>query len=314
MNILVVMDPFSTVNPAKDTTFGFLLAAGERGHATWYCTQDQLYAARNGRAAAVVRRVQVFDRTHDFYTEGPTEDRPLDDFDTVWMRKDPPVDRAYLHATYLLDLTDALVLNNPTGIRGANEKLYALRFPDLIPETVVTRDVARIRGWLAERDEPLIVKPVDGHGGRGIFLLEKNDRNVPSILETLTEEGQRWVMAQAYLPAARQGDKRIILIEGEPRGAILRVPRGDDHRGNMHVGGTVQATTLTERERQICARLGPSLRADGLTFVGIDVIGDHLTEVNVTSPTGIREIEALGGERLGHAFLEVVERRVSAGR
>lgn len=310
MKVLVVMDPFSTVNPAKDTSFGFLLAAGERGHATWYCTQDQLYAARNGRAATWARRVEVFDRKEDFYREGPLEDLSLDHFDTVWMRKDPPVDRAYLHATYLLDLTDALVLNRPTGIRGANEKLYALHFPDLIPETMVTRDATRIRAWLAERDEPLIVKPVDGHGGKGIFLLEKHDRNVPSVLETLTEEGTRWVMAQAYLPEARLGDKRIILIDGQPRGAILRVPRGDDHRGNMHVGGTVQATTLTERERHICARIAPRLRADGLVFVGIDVIGDYMTEVNVTSPTGIREIEALGGNRLGHEFVAWVEQRL----
>jgi len=312
MKILVVMDPFSTVNPAKDTSFGFLLAAGERDHSTWYCTQDQLYARRDGRAATWARRVQVFDRAHDFYQESAAEDLPLDAFDTVWMRKDPPVDRAYLHATYLLDLTDALVVNRPAGIRSANEKLYALHFPDVIPETMVTRDAARIRAWLHERSEPLIVKPVDGHGGKGIFLLEKHDRNVPSVLETLTHDGRQWVMAQAYLPAARKGDKRIILIDGEPRGAVLRVPRGDDNRGNMHVGGTVEACDLTPRELEICARIAPRLRADGLAFVGIDVIGDCLTEINVTSPTGIREIEALGGNRLGHEFVAWVEAQVAA--
>lgn len=311
MKVLVVMDPIAKVDVDKDTTFGFLLAAQDRGHAVWYCLQDDLYVGRDGRGAARARPIAVRHQPSDFFTLGAPEDLALDAFDTVWMRKDPPVDRAYLHATYVLDLTRSLVLNRPSGIRDANEKFYALNFPEHTPETLVTRDAGRIKAWLAGRTEPLIVKPVDGHGGFGIFMLTPGDRNVGSILEVLTEDGTRWVMAQAYLPAAREGDKRIVLVDGEPLGAILRVPKADDHRGNIHVGGTVVATALTAADRAICATIGPRLRKDGLSFVGIDVIGDRLTEVNVTSPTGIREIEQLGGEAIGHRFVEWVEGQVS---
>lgn len=313
MQVLVVMDPIAKVDVDKDTTFGFLLAAQDRKHTVWYCQQSDLYIGRDGRGAVRARPIAVRHQATDFFTLGEAEDRALDQFDTVWMRKDPPVDRAYLHATYVLDLTDALVLNRPSGIRDANEKFYALNFPEHTPETLVTRDAARIKTWLAERTAPLIVKPVDGHGGYGIFMLTPGDRNVGSILEVLTEDGARWVMAQDYLPAAREGDKRIVLVDGEPLGAILRVPKGDDHRGNIHVGGTVVPTTLTAADRAICAAVGPRLRQDGLSFVGIDVIGDKLTEVNVTSPTGIREIEALGGEAVGHRFVEWVEGQISRG-
>ena len=310
MKVLVVMDPVSTVDVDKDTTFGFLLAAQDRQHSVWYCQQSDLYVARDGRGAVRARPIQVRHQATDFYTLGDAEDLKLDHFETVWMRKDPPVDRAFLHATYVLDLTDSLVLNRPSGLRDANEKFYALNFPEHTPETLVTRDAERVKSWLADRTEPLIVKPVDGHGGYGIFMLTPGDRNVGSILEVLTENGTRWVMAQAYLPAAREGDKRIILIDGEPYGAILRVPLANDHRGNIHVGGTVKAVELSAADRAICAAVGPRLRKDGLSFVGIDVIGDKLTEVNVTSPTGIREIESLGGEAVGHRFVEWVEGQV----
>lgn len=314
MRILVVMDPIERVLVDKDTTFGFMLAAQRRGHELYYCNIDHLYAVGGGggaRAAAV----EVAADQADFFRLGEWQDRAFDDFDTIWMRKDPPVDRAYLHATHLLDLAGrALVVNNPSGIRYANEKIYALQFPDFCPKTVVTRDMARIRAELRAAGEPLIVKPVDGHGGAGVFLLRPDDRNVGSIVETLTEEGTRWVMVQQYLPAAREGDKRIILIDGEPKGAILRVPREDDNRGNIHVGGTVVATGLSERERAICAAVGPRLRADGLWFVGLDVIGGYLTEINVTSPTGIREVEKLGGGDLGDAYVAWVEQAVEAHR
>ncbi|MGK0362160.1 MAG: glutathione synthase [Bradymonadia bacterium] len=310
MKVLVVMDPISTVDVDKDTTFGFLLAAQDRQHSIWYCQQSDLYVGRDGRGAVRAQPLSVRQEAADFFTLGEAEDLALDHFETVWMRKDPPVDRAFLHATYVLDLTDALVLNRPSGLRDANEKFYALNFPEHTPETLVTRDAERIKRWLADRTEPLIVKPVDGHGGFGIFMLTPGDRNVGSILEVLTENGTRWVMVQAYLPAAREGDKRIILIDGEPYGAILRVPPADDHRGNIHVGATVQAVELSVADRAICAAVGPRVRKDGLYFVGIDVIGDKLTEVNVTSPTGIREIESLGGEAVGHRFVEWVEGKV----
>jgi glutathione synthase len=307
MKILVVMDPIEQVNVAKDTSFGFMLAAAARGHSLFYCGIEHLYTV-GGEARAVAWPVTVREIQGEHYTLGPVLDGPLSHFDSVWMRKDPPVDRAFLHATYILDHAGTQVLNRPSGLRDANEKIYALNFPGAIPETRVTRDARQIRAWLETRGEPLIVKPVDGHGGRGIFRLDPGDRNIGSILEVLTGEGTQWVMAQAYLPAAREGDKRIILLDGEPLGAIMRVPQPDDHRGNMHVGGSVQATELTPRDLEICAMVASKLKADGLSFVGLDVIGGFLTEVNVTSPTGIREILALGGTDIGDAFVAWVER------
>jgi glutathione synthase len=315
MDFLVVMDPIERAVVDKDTTFGFMLKAQNRGHRLFFCDQADLYSVgADGYARCAPVTVQAVQGEH--FELGPWADQPLSAFHSVWMRKDPPVDRAYLHATHLLDLAGprTLVVNSPSGVRFANEKLYALHFAEFTPQTMVTRDAARIRRWLDERGEPLVVKPVDGHGGLGVFVLEPGDRNVGSILETLGHEGRRWMMAQEYLAAAREGDKRIIMINGEPLGGILRVPQADDHRGNIHVGGTVEATALTERELAMCAAMGPRLRADGLWFVGLDVIGGYLTEVNVTSPTGIRELEALGGVDAGDRYVEWVERQVEALR
>lgn len=306
MKFLIVMDPAETVLVDKDTTFGFMLAAQARGHELWYCHQDQLYL-RGNIARATAWPVTVKPVQGEHFERGPAEDVALMGFDSVWMRKDPPVDRAFLHATYILDYANTQVLNRPQGLRDANEKIYSLNFPDVIPETLVTREAAHIKDWLARRDSPLIVKPVDGHGGRGIFRLDHGDKNINAILEALTGEGEQWVMAQAYLPAAREGDKRILLVDGEPLGAILRVPQADDNRGNIHVGGTVQAVELTPRDREICAAVAPKLKEDGLVFVGLDVIGDCLTEVNVTSPTGIREVKKLGGVDIGDRFVQWVE-------
>lgn len=305
MRFLVVMDPIERVDVDKDTTFGFLLAAQARGHAAYYCHAEHLYYGLEGPAARCAP-VEVWHRPDDFYALGDWRDVRLGDFDSVWMRKDPPVDWTYLHATYLLDSADTLVVNHPQALRDANEKVYALQFTDFVPKTLVSNDPARIRAWLDARAEPLVVKPVDGHGGIGVFRLDRGDRNVNSILETLTREGTRWVMAQEYLPAAREGDKRILLLDGHPMGAILRVPQADDHRGNIHVGGTVEAVELTARDLEICAAVGPKLAADGLSFVGLDVIGDKLTEVNVTSPTGIREVKDLGGADVGDAYVSWV--------
>lgn len=312
MRVLVIMDPVEQADVRKDTTLGFVLAAQRRGHEVFYAQQASLHVLPGGRAGARCAALRLDVDASPPYTLGPWVDAPLSSFHTVWMRKDPPVDRDYLHATQLLDHAgpDVLVLNRPGALRDANEKLWALQFPEFTPETWVTRSQAQIRGWLADVSHPLVVKPVDGHGGRGVFLLHKDDRNVPSILETLTDDGRRWVMVQRYLPEARAGDKRIILLDGEPRGAILRVPKADEHRGNIHVGGTVVPTTLTPREQQICAVVGAKCRAAGLVFVGLDVIGDHLTEVNVTSPTGIREILELGGNDIADEYVQWCEQHV----
>lgn len=314
MRVLVVMDPLERINFEKDTTVGFMLAAQARGHELFYCHIEHLFIGPDGHAGARAAPVEVRSDPRDPFRCGPWADMALGEFRSVWMRKDPPVDRAYLHATYILDHVPpgTQVVNAPAGIRHANEKLYALHFRDCTPPTMVTREPARVRAWLAERGEPLIVKPVDGHGGFGVFYLDAADRNVPSILETLTEDGRRWIMAQAYLPAAREGDKRIIVLDGEPLGAILRVPRADDHRGNIHVGGTTVASDLTDRDREICAAVAPRLRADGLWFVGLDVIGGYLTEVNVTSPTGVRELKKLSGIDAADAYVRWVEERAGS--
>ena len=228
------------------------------------------------------------------------------------MRKDPPVDRAYLHATHILDLVNekTLVVNSPTGIRFANEKLYAQFFPDLCPDTYVSRSCVDLLAQVRSRSSATVLKPVDGHGGSGVFVISPDDRNAASVIETLTENGQRWIIAQEYIPAARTGDKRIILLNGDVRGAIIRVPQDDENRGNIHVGGRVEDIELSERDRAICERIGPRLKRDGLWFVGLDIIGDYLTEINVTSPTGIREISELTGVDIGLEYVDWVEKRL----
>ena len=309
MRILIVMDPIEGVDIKKDTTVGFILAAQARGHSVHCCGVEGLFV-KDGQGGAHARSVTLDPSATPFYTTGPVTTEPR--------ARTTPCGCAATHPS------TAPTSTRPTcwtwrrhpggqltaGIRYANEKLFAQVFPELCPETLVTRNIAQIKDWLATRSEPLVVKPVDGHGGAGVFVISPGDRNLGSILETLTEEGTRWVVAQAYLPAAREGDKRIIMIDGEPKGAILRVPRDDDNRGNIHVGGTVQHVDLTERDLEICAAVGPALRKEGLWFVGLDVIGGYLTEVNVTSPTGIREVKDLTGVDLGDAFVAWVEDRL----
>jgi glutathione synthase len=219
----------------------------------------------------------------------------------------------FFFATHLLQLADAsktFVLNDPRGLREANEKLYALRFPDVIPASMVTSDMNRLKEFLRELGGEMIIKPLDGAGGSGVFHLHGRDRNLNAILESATMNGQRLIMAQRYLPEIRQGDKRLIVLDGEPLGAVMRVPREDEHRGNIHVGGTVLKTEVSKRDREIVATLAPSLRSDGLYFVGLDVIGDWVTEVNVTSPTGSQEINTLDGVKLEANVIDFVEQRV----
>lgn len=305
MRLLFIMDPIERVLPDKDTTFAFMLEGLRRGLEVYYCGVLDLFATGPlpyGR----VRRVEVR-RDTPHYTLYEERIEQLVWFDAVFMRKDPPVDAAYLFATHLLSLVDArrtLVLNRPSALRDANEKLYALNFPAVIPPTLVTADPDLLRRFMAEQGGEMIVKPLDGCGGAGVFHLHDQDRNLNAILETSTANGTRLIMAQRYLPEVRDGDKRIIVLNGKALGAVLRVPREDENRGNIHVGGAVQRTGLTAADARIVETLGPRLRQDGLYFVGLDVIGGFLTEVNVTSPTGVQEIDRFDGTNLAAAVIE----------
>jgi glutathione synthase len=312
LKIGVVMDPVDKINIDKDTTFVLMLEAQRRGHEIYFMELDDLFV-RAGTPYGSFRRLDLA-RATPHYQLGATATSPLQDFDTVWMRKDPPFDMKFFFATHLLSLVDerkCFVMNNPKGLREANEKLYALRFPEQIPQTLVSSDMQRLKLFMAELGGEMIIKPLDGCGGSGVFYLNEQDRNTNSILEAATDNGRRLVMGQRYLPEIREGDKRIIVLNGEPLGAVLRVPLESETRGNIHVGGQVVKTEVTTRDQEICAALAPLLRADGLYFVGLDVIGSFLTEVNVTSPTGIQEIDQLSGVQLESQVVDFIERQVA---
>ncbi len=311
---LFVMDPLASLNLAGDSTVALMAEATARDWPCWWCTPGDLSVdGGTPRARAVPVRTEDDPPRFD---QGEPEDRPLGDFDVVWMRKDPPFDIDYVFATWVLDLAPptTLVLNAPAALRGDNEKLYALRWPELCPPTLITRDIERARRWAADAPHGVVVKPWDGMGGRGVMVTRHDDPNFGAMLELLTADGARAAIVQHYLPEIRQGDKRVILVEGEPVGWMLRVPQPGDHRGNMHVGARVEACELTDRDRAICAAIGPRLREEGLLFVGIDIIGSALTEINVTSPTGIREINRLSGARLERAVSDAVLARLQSRR
>jgi glutathione synthase len=292
MKLLFVMDPLEDVHIHEDTTFAFMLAAQKRGHELYYCGQDEL-SARGDEAMTVARRVTVQRVEGNHCAINEPNLVSLDEFDVVFQRTDPPFDIDYLHACHILELAeerDVLVVNKPSGLRVANEKLFALHFPEVIPDTLVTSVKQEVFGFASEYDGRCVIKPVDGHGGEAVFVVDLEDGNVNALVEVMTNHGERRIICQQYLPDAQRGDKRIILLDGEPLGAILRVPPEGEHRGNIHVGGTVEKAELTERDHQICETVAPRLRAAGLWFVGLDVIGGYLTEVNVTSPTGIQEM------------------------
>src|SRR3989449_2144984 len=296
LRLLYVMDPLSRVLVDKDTTFAFLLEGERRGHEQHHCGVEDLFVERSV-AHARARPVRVR-RAAIHYTLGDQRSLPLGAFDVVFMRKDPPFDLSYYFATQLLGLADpavTLVVNDPRGLREANEKLYALHFPELIPESLVAADPVRLKAFMAGLGGEMIVKPLDGCGGAGVFHLHRGDRNLNAILELSTLNGTRMVMAQRYLPAVRsEGDKRPIVLAGEPLGAIRRVPREDETRGNIHVGGRVERAVVDARDREICRRMAPRLEADGIYFVGLDVIGGLGTQGDVTSPTGGPEIDRPG--------------------
>jgi glutathione synthase len=313
LTIGFLMDPLEQVLVHHDTTFALMRSAQERGHRLLSFGQDGLFHS-GGQTQARAREVEVFDRQGHHFRIVAEQELPLAALDVLWMRKDPPVDAAFLHATQLVEAIGGpapVYVNSPTGLRTANEKLWALHFPELTPATLISRDLGQLRAFIDGSPDGAIVKPVDGHGGEGVVLLRGDDRNVPSILELLTARGREWAVAQAYVPAAREGDKRILLLDGEPIGGILRVPLETENRANMAVGGRPVKMELTPRDLEICTRLAPFLRREGLVFVGIDVIGDFLIEVNVTSPTGLAELARLDGGDPAGRILAHVERLVA---
>ncbi len=296
MKHLFVMDPVETIRIDKDSTFALMYEAQRRGHGVAIALVEDLYLQR-GESFAIVRDAELQRIQGQHARLAPPREASLDSFDIVWMRKDPPFHMGYIFNTYILDVAEArgvTVVNAPAGLRHMNEKAWAMRFPELVPESLITQNIARLRAF-AENHGKVVVKPLDGNGGEGVFVLRSDDPNIGVILETATRHGSIKVLSQVYVPEIVQGDKRIILVDGVPVGAILRVPQGVDHRGNIHVGARVVRAQLTDRDRAICAVIGPWLAAAGQVFVGIDVIGDKLTEVNVTSPTGIHEINAFEG-------------------
>lgn len=309
LRMAFVMDPIQTIDIQRDTTFVLMLEAQSRGHEVWYLELKDLFVI-DGRAWGNVSHISL-KRGEKYFLFGERDTVSLDSFDVVWMRKDPPFNMDYIYATYILNLIDpdkTIVINNPRGIRESNEKLYTLNFPGLIPKSVVTKDINKLRDFLREIGGEMVVKPLDGCGGEGVFYVREGDRNANVVMETITEHGNRYVLAQRFIEKVAEGDKRIILLNGEPIGAVLRVAKpGGEFRCNFHSGGSPARTELEERDLQICREIGARLRADGLYFVGIDVIGGYLTEVNTTSPTGVQEINRLCGTKLEAQVIDFVE-------
>jgi glutathione synthase len=305
-----LMDPLEQVRVDHDSTFALMLEAQRRGHTVRYFEQGWLRFCGTS-AEARMRTVSVRREAERHFDVVDESVQALSSLDVLFLRKDPPVDVEFLHATQLVELCSGrppVYINSPQGIRDANEKLFTLNFPELMPETCVSREKSVLMDFISRHPGGTILKPIDGFGGKGIVFVGHGDRNTRSMLEMLTDHGRQSIIAQAYVPQSRQGDKRIILVDGEPVGAVLRVPSEDDHRGNMAAGGTPVKTELTRREREICARLKPELCKRGLLLVGIDVLGDYLTEVNVTSPTGLVEIDALDGTCVETHVIQLAER------
>lgn len=310
MKTLVIMDPIEGIKPYKDTSFAMMLAAQARGHELYYCTAQAL-SFSDGRANATAFPVAVFDQTTDYFQLGEAVTLALTDFDIILMRKDPPFDNDYLYATHLLDHAQAqgvVVANAPQALRDVNEKLFILQFPQCIAPTLVSAKADEIRAfWQTHGD--VILKPLHAMGGAGIFRLKSDDPNVGVIIETLTHHGQHLIMAQGYLAAIAQGDKRILLIDGEPVPYCLaRLAAEGETRANLAAGGRGVVQPLSERDYWLAAQVGPRLKAMGLRFVGLDVIGDYITEINVTSPTCVREIDAATGLCIADQLLEVLEK------
>lgn len=311
----IVMDPIGRINVDKDSSLAMLLEAQARGYQLYYMEMQDLYLG-NGRAHATMNPLQVRQDAERWYQLGPQWDAPLAELDVILMRKDPPFDTEFIYATYMLERAEAegtLIVNNPRSLRDANEKLFTAWFAELTPDTLVSRSAAKLREFHAEHRD-IILKPLDGMGGASVFHIKPGDSNLSVIIETLTRHGNRYAMAQKYLPEIREGDKRILVVNGEPIPYCLaRIPASGETRGNLAAGGRGEARALTESDRRIAEAVAPVLKEKGLYFVGLDVIGDKLTEINVTSPTCIREIEAAFEINISGKMMDSIEQTL-AGR
>ncbi|TCK17141.1 glutathione synthase [Thiogranum longum] len=310
----IVMDPIQSIKTYKDSSFAMLLAAQRRGWQLFYMEQSDLYQ-HDGQVSASMQSLQVFDRDHDWFELSDMADQPVSSLDVVLMRKDPPLNMEFLYTTYLLELAaehGVLVVNRADSLRNCNEKLFTGWFPQCCAPSLVSRKPSRLRGFLDEHGD-IILKPLDGMGGASIFRVTREDPNISVILETLTKLGQRTAMAQKFISEISAGDKRILMIDGEPvPWALARIPAKGETRGNLAAGGRGEGVALGERDRWICAQVGPELRRRGLMFVGLDVIGDYLTEINVTSPTCIRELDSIYGLDIASELMDAIENQLNA--
>ncbi|MGC8202133.1 glutathione synthase [Aliiroseovarius sp. PTFE2010] len=310
LNVAIQMDPVEAIDINADSTFRIAIEAQARGHSLFYYTPDKL-AFEDGRVTARGWPLELRREVGNHYTLGEEQVVDLADMDVVWLRQDPPFDMGYITTTHLLEMIGGktLVVNDPFWVRNSPEKLLVLRFPDLTPPTTIARDLQTLKEFKHKHGD-IILKPLYGNGGAGVFRLDPNDRNLSSLHELFTGINNEPLIAQKFLPDVSNGDKRVILVDGEPVGAINRVPQAGETRSNMHVGGRPEKIALSDRDREICAAIGPVLREKGQIFVGIDVIGDYLTEINVTSPTGIQELERFDGTNVAQLLWEAIEAKL----
>jgi glutathione synthase len=314
LRALVVMDPIDEIKPAKDTTLAMLLAAQRRGWELWYAQQRDLWL-RDGVAHGRVRPVSVRNDLHDWFTLDEAHTRPLADFQVILMRKDPPFDMEFIYTTYILERAEeqgVLVANRPQGLRDMNEKVFTAWFPQCCAPTLITRDMADMHAFLREHLR-IVCKPLYGMGGRSIFVIDRGDKNANVVFETMTEYGTRFAIVQRYIPdIVTTGDSRILVIDGEPAPyALARIPQESDHRGNLAAGARGEGRDLTERDRWLVSEIGPTLRQRGMLFVGLDVIGGFVTEINVTSPTGVRELDKQFGTEIAGLLMDAIEKRLA---
>jgi len=311
LRIGFVMDPMESVNIEDDTSCALIMECQKRGHEIYYLLLKDLFIFDN-KPIANLRKVTI-DKEKGFRLLDFLEKKPLDGLDVIFVRKEPPFNMDYLYSTYILEhiTKKTFVINDPKGIRKANEKLYVLNFPEIAPKNCISKNPRMLKEFFVSLGGEMIIKPLDSYGGRGIFYLKEGDKNINALLESLTLNSKRFVIGQEYLPQIKDGDKRILILNGKPIGAFKRIPPQDDHRGNIHAGGRCEKSDITEKDREICSILSKKLIADGLYFVGIDVIGDKVSEINVTSPAGIPEINSFNQCRLEEETIDFVEGVVS---